>query len=67
MKDNNKQFALEIQNIFDQNDATTQFKIEDEIKRIATSDPRLILNTVKSYVQDNGILLVLRNQIIIGV
>jgi phage baseplate assembly protein W len=43
--------------IFDPNDATTQFKIEEEIKRIANSDPRLILNTVKSYVQDNGILL----------
>lgn len=43
--------------IFDPNDATTQFKIENEIKRIANSDPRLILNTVKSYVQDNGILL----------
>lgn len=43
--------------IFDPNDSTTQFKIEDEIKRIANSDPRLILNSVKSYVQDNGILL----------
>ena len=31
--------------------------IEDEIRRIANSDPRLILNTVKSYVQDNGILI----------
>jgi phage baseplate assembly protein W len=43
--------------IFEPNDATTQFKIEDEIKRVANSDPRLILNTVKSYVRDNGILL----------
>ena len=43
--------------IFDPNDAQTQFKIEEEIKRVASSDPRLILNTVKSYVQDNGILL----------
>jgi phage baseplate assembly protein W len=43
--------------IFDPNDATTQFKIEEEIKRIANSDPRLILNSVKSYVRDNGILL----------
>lgn len=43
--------------IFDPNDATTQFKIEEEIKRIANNDPRLILNSVKSYVRDNGILL----------
>lgn len=43
--------------IFEPNDAQTQFKIEDEIRRIANSDPRLILNTVKSYPQDNGILV----------
>ncbi len=43
--------------IFDPNDATTQFRIEDEIRRIANNDPRLILNSVKSYVRDNGILL----------
>jgi phage baseplate assembly protein W len=43
--------------IFEPNDAQTQFKIEDEIRRIASSDPRLILNTVKSYPQDNGILI----------
>lgn len=43
--------------IFEPNDAQTQFKIEDEIKRIGNSDPRLILNTVKSYPQDNGILI----------
>jgi phage baseplate assembly protein W len=43
--------------IFEPNDAQTQFKLEDEIKRIANGDPRLILNSVKSYPQDNGILL----------
>ena len=43
--------------IFEPNNADTQFALEDEIRRIANSDPRLILNTVKSYVQDNGILL----------
>lgn len=43
--------------IFEPNDAQTQFKIEEEIKRVANSDPRLILNTVKSYPQDNGILI----------
>lgn len=42
---------------FEQNDATTQFQIEDEIRRVVTADPRLILNTVKSYPQENGILV----------
>ena len=43
--------------VFEPNDADTQLKIENEIRRIASSDPRLIINTVKSYAQDNGILL----------
>lgn len=43
--------------IFEPNDAQTQFKVEDEIRRVASSDPRLIVNTVKSYPQDNGILI----------
>ena len=43
--------------VFEPNDADTRLKIENEIRRIASSDPRLIINTVKSYAQDNGILL----------
>ena len=43
--------------IFEQNDLDTQYKIEQEITRIASLDPRLILNSVNSFVQDNGILL----------
>ena len=43
--------------VFEPNDADTRLKIENEIRRIASSDPRLIVNTVKSYAQDNGILL----------
>lgn len=43
--------------IFEPNDADTQFRIEEEIKRVVAQDPRLILNTVKAYPQDNGILL----------
>jgi phage baseplate assembly protein W len=43
--------------VFEPNDAQTQFKIENEIRRIASNDPRLIINTVKSYTQENGILL----------
>jgi phage baseplate assembly protein W len=43
--------------VFDPNDAQTRLKIENEIRRVASNDPRLIINTVKSYEQDNGILL----------
>lgn len=43
--------------VFEPNDAQTQFKLENEIRRIANGDPRLIINTVKSYTQENGILL----------
>jgi phage baseplate assembly protein W len=43
--------------IFEPNDAQTQFRLENEIRRIANGDPRLIINTVKSYSQENGILL----------
>ena len=43
--------------IFDPNNAATQFKIENEIRRVASLDPRLLVNDVKSYVQLNGILV----------
>ena len=43
--------------IFEPNDAETQLRIENEIRRIASNDPRLTINTVKSYTQENGILL----------
>lgn len=43
--------------IFEPNDADTQFRIQNEIQRVIAQDPRLILNTVKSYPQQNGILV----------
>lgn len=43
--------------IFEPNDADTQFRIQNEIQRVASSDPRILLNSVKSYVQQDGILL----------
>jgi phage baseplate assembly protein W len=43
--------------IFEPNDADTRLKLENEIRRIGNNDPRLIINTVKSYAQENGILL----------
>lgn len=43
--------------VFDPNTADVQFQLENEIKRVASSDPRLILNYVKAFPQENGILL----------
>lgn len=43
--------------IFEPNDAETQFRIQTEIERVANLDPRILLNSVKSFVQQNGILL----------
>jgi phage baseplate assembly protein W len=43
--------------IFEPNLADTQFQIQNEIRRVAATDPRIILNNVVAYPQDNGILL----------
>jgi phage baseplate assembly protein W len=43
--------------IFEPNTQDVQNQLENEIRRVASSDPRMILNTVKAYPQDNGILL----------
>lgn len=43
--------------IFEPNTADVQFKLEEEIRRVAGLDPRLIVNTVAAYPQENGILL----------
>jgi phage baseplate assembly protein W len=43
--------------VFEPNTADVQFQLENEIRRVANLDPRMILNSVKAYPQDNGILL----------
>lgn len=43
--------------IFEPNTRDVQVQLEDEIRRIAAQDPRIILNYVKAYPQENGILL----------
>jgi phage baseplate assembly protein W len=43
--------------LFEPNTQDTQFAIQDEIKRLASLDPRLILNTVNTYPSENGVLL----------
>ena len=43
--------------VFEPNTADVQFQLENEIRRIANNDPRILLNTVRAYPQENGILL----------
>lgn len=43
--------------IFEPNSPTTQFEIENEVKRVANQDPRLQIAELVSYPFENGILL----------
>ena len=43
--------------IFEPNTADIQFQLENEIRRLANQDPRIILNYVKAFPQENGILM----------
>lgn len=43
--------------IFEPNVLDTRLQIETEVRRMAAFDPRLIINTVSSYPQGNGILV----------
>lgn len=43
--------------VFEPNTADVQFQLENEIRRVASLDPRMIVNSVKAYPQDLGILL----------
>jgi phage baseplate assembly protein W len=43
--------------VFEPNDLSTQEKIKNEVFRVLTSDPRIIVNYVSSYPRDNGILI----------
>jgi phage baseplate assembly protein W len=43
--------------IFEPNTTDTQFALQNEIQRVAALDPRLIINSVNAYPQENGILI----------
>lgn len=43
--------------VFEPNTADVQFQLETEIKRVAGQDPRMQLNYVKAFPQENGILI----------
>jgi phage baseplate assembly protein W len=43
--------------IFEPNTADVQLQLQDEVRRVAGQDPRMILNSVKVYTQEHGILI----------
>ena len=43
--------------VFEPNTFDVQNKLETEIRRVANQDPRMMVNTVSAYPQENGILL----------
>jgi len=43
--------------VFEPNTPDTQFQLESEIRRVANLDPRMIVNSVNAYPQENGILI----------
>jgi phage baseplate assembly protein W len=43
--------------VFEPNTADVQFKLENEIRRVANLDPRMIVDSVHAYPQENGILI----------
>jgi phage baseplate assembly protein W len=43
--------------VFEPNTTDVQFQLQDEIRRVASGDPRVIINSVKAYPKENGILV----------
>lgn len=43
--------------IFEPNTLETRTQLENEIRRVATMDPRLTLNSLETFPQDHGILI----------
>lgn len=43
--------------VFEPNTSDVQFRLETEIRRVAQQDPRLTINQVSAFPQENGILV----------
>lgn len=43
--------------VFEPNTQDVTFQLENEVRRIAAQDPRLIVDFIKTYPQENGILI----------
>ena len=52
--------------VFEPNTFDVQNKLESEIRRVANQDPRMIVNTVSAYPQENGILIEVEVQTVTG-
>ena len=50
--------------IFEPNTPDIQAQIQNEVKRVASLDPRLHINYVKAYPQENGILIEIQLSVI---
>lgn len=46
--------------VFEPNTADVQFQLQNEIRRVASLDPRLQIDYLRAYPQENGILLELQ-------
>lgn len=42
--------------VFEPNSEDTQFALQNEIRRVISQDPRIVLNYVKAFPKENGIL-----------
>lgn len=50
--------------VFEPNTGDVQRQLENEIRRVASLDPRLDINYLKAYPQNNGILLEIQLSIV---
>jgi len=50
--------------VFEPSTGDVQLRIEDEVMRVAASDPRLDINTISVYPKENGILIELEMSVV---
>ena len=43
--------------VFEPNTADVQVEIQNEVRRVASQDPRININTIRAFPKDNGILI----------
>ena len=43
--------------VFEPNTPDMQFQLENEIRRVASQDPRLVINYVRGFPKENGVLM----------
>ena len=43
--------------VFEPNTSDVQVQIQNEVRRVATQDPRLVINTIRAFPKENGILI----------